>query len=183
MNDPRGPIAILGVGNVLLGDDGVGVDVVREIARRVASGETTVPAETDLVDGGTLGLRLLPLVSGARALVIVDAAEVGEAPGDVRVVSGASIGSCGIRVSAGADAGIGELVDVARLLGTLPPGVSLVGIRPAALEAGLGLSPAVQATLDEAVRAVLEEARRLDVQTSSAMARQPDDRDLVGAPA
>ncbi len=183
MSDPNGAIAILGVGNVLLGDDGVGVHVVREIARRVESGEATVPAGTDLVDGGTLGLRLLPLVSGARALVIVDAAEVGDGAGDVRVVQGANVGSHGRCLSAGTDSGVGELVDAARLLGALPPAFSLVGIRPATLEAGLDLSATVRAAIADAVRATLDEARRLDAQASPSVPGRSAARDLVGAPA
>jgi hydrogenase maturation protease len=183
MSDPRGPLAIVGVGNVLRGDDGVGVHVVREIRRLADRGEATLPPGTDLVDGGLLGLGLSPVVASARALLIVDAADIAGPPGTVAVVNGDAVRSPGARLSPAASDGVGELVDAARLTGTLPPAFSLVCIRPATTETGLALSGPVRASFGAAVFATLHEARRLDARTSAPASAAPDGRDLVGASA
>ena len=183
MSDSRGPLTILGVGNVLLGDDGVGIHVIRGIRRRANRGDVLLPDRTDLVDGGTLGLDLLPVVADARALVIVDAADLGHAPGTVAVIPGDAVGSADAPLSAGRSDGVGELVDAARLLGALPSAFSLVCIQPAAIEAGLDLSGPVGAALDGAVAAPLDAARRLDAPGSSAILVKAGGRDLVGASA
>jgi hydrogenase maturation protease len=148
MSDPRGPLAIVGVGNVLRGDDGVGVHV-----------------------------------ASARALLIVDAADIAGPPGTVAVVNGDAVRSPGARLSPAASDGVGELVDAARLTGTLPPAFSLVCIRPATTETGPDLSGQVRASLGAAVVATLHEARRLDARTSAPASAAPDGRDLVGASA
>ncbi|MCU0504448.1 MAG: hydrogenase maturation protease [Chloroflexi bacterium] len=182
MSDPRGPLVIVGVGNVLGGDDGVGVHVVRELRRLAERGEVGLPPRTELVDGGLLGLGLSPVVNAARALVIVDAALIAGPPGTVAVVDGAAVRSHAARESACASDGVGELVDAARLTGTLPPAFSLVCIRPASLRPGHDLSDPVRAALDAAVVTTLHEARRLHARTCAPSAA-PDGRDLVGVPA
>ena len=183
MNGSRGPLVILGVGNVLRRDDGVGVHVLREIRRLAERGEAAVPPGTVLMDGGTLGLGLTPVVAAARALVIVDSADIAGPPGTVAVVDGAAVRSLGTRRSSGASDGVGELVDAARLTGTLPAAFSLVCIRPADTSVGADLSAPVRATLGTAVITTLHEARRLDARTAPRGSADPDGRELVGASA
>ncbi len=81
MSASGGPLLVLGIGNVLLRDDGVGVQVVRELEGRVERGELELPPDTELLDGGTLGLDLLPRISDARALLLVDAIDLRASPG------------------------------------------------------------------------------------------------------
>ncbi len=184
MSDPAGPLLILGVGNPLLGDDGVGVHVVDEIRRRAAAGTAVLPPRTELLDGGTRGIALLPDVAGARAVVLVDAAGLDAEPGAIAVIPGARIGTGrtakGAVVSA-STGGLGELVDIARFLGILPEAVSLVGIQPAGIAVGLELSGPVAAVLDDAVRATLREARDLDARAAAVGTASPDVREKVGA--
>ena len=183
MSDPRGPLAIVGVGNVLHGDDGVGVHVVRAIRRLADRGEAPLPPGTDLVDGGTLGLGLSAVVASARALLIVDAADTAGPPGTVTILDGGTVRSSGVRAALGARDGVAELVDAARLTGTLPAAFSLVCIRPAATRAGPDLSGSVRSALDAAVAATLHEARRLDARSSAPTSALSDGRDPVGASA
>lgn len=157
MSQPDGAVLVLGIGNLLLRDEGVGVRVVQELE----SSETPLPAGTELVDGGTLGLDLLPLVDEARALVLVDAIDVGHPPGSVVVLRGSELTArLGGKISAHQE-GVGDLVSVARLRGTLPERTSLVGIQPAVIEVGLDLSPPVAAALPELLRIVREEVASL----------------------
>ncbi len=79
---------MIGVGNVLRGDDAVGVRVVEGLRAAVAGDPHALPAGTRLVDGGTLGLDLLRSIRDARAVVLVDAVRLGGPAGTVSVLRG-----------------------------------------------------------------------------------------------
>ena len=150
---PR-PALVLGIGNVLLGDDGVGVRVVHELRRRIETGSVRVPGDTRLVDGGTLGAGLLPVLTNARTLVVIDAGDFGLAPGTVCLLAGESldVASTGER----ACDGLGALLAAARIAGTLPERVVLVAIQPGTLETGTVLSAPVEAATNTAIALTLE---------------------------
>lgn len=161
MSRPDGPILVIGVGNVLLRDEGVGVRVARELHRLVVSGHVTVPPATRVVDGGTLGLDLLPIIDDSRALLLVDAVDLREAPGSIRVMHGETLhGALAGHVSPN-QVGIGDLLAAGRLMGTLPEAVSLIGIQPGEIAIGLELTDAVEAAVPGAVQAALRELRVL----------------------
>jgi hydrogenase maturation protease len=164
----RDPLLVLGIGNLLLGDDGLGPAVVErlwDVAGDVAdgvAGAAGLPPDTDLVDGGTLGLALLPLLAGVRALVVVDAVDVGGAPpGTLHVLTGERIGDAYQARLTAHQVGAGDLIAVARLNGTLPPLVALVGVQPQHLRTGVGLSDPVRAALAEVSEAVRRTCWRL----------------------
>src|SRR5512142_2966121 len=146
---------VLGVGNSILGDDGVGVHVVRAL-----DGCGALPEGTEVVDGGTGGLSLLPLLVDATSLVLVDAVDVGAAPGTVHVLYGEDLYGGLVRLSVH-QVGAADLVAAARLTGQLPDGVVLVGVQPECLSPGARLSPAVTAAVPKAVRAVVTWCHRL----------------------
>ncbi|MEW6225307.1 MAG: hydrogenase maturation protease [Chloroflexota bacterium] len=151
MSGTAAPPVVIGVGNLLLGDDAVGLRVV-EALRRLADAEPGVlPAGTGLVDGGTLGLGLLSHLHGAGALVIVDAADRGAAPGTVSVRRDTELEG---------DHAVTRLLAAARLLGTLPPDITIVEIEQGELGVGIGLSPAVEAAIPAASAAVIGELAR-----------------------
>jgi hydrogenase maturation protease len=170
-----GPPLVMGIGNILLRDEGVGVHVVMELQRQVADGLLEVAPGTRFVDGGTLGLELLPLFAGASALILVDAVNMGGAPGAVSVIRGDAIeGTLAGHVSPH-QVGIADLVAAARLMGAMPAAASLVGIEPARIDIGLDLTPEVAAALPGAVRAVCVELQRTSGNAAAA-ARGPDGR-------
>lgn len=159
MSGPATPL-VVGIGNVLLRDEGVGVAVVRELERRAAEGRLDLPPGTRLVDGGTLGLDLLPLLSSASMLVLVDAVDLGRPPGTVCVIRDAAIeGTLAGHVSPH-QVGVADLVAAARLIGVFPAAASLVGIQPALIEIGLELSDEVEAAVGEAMERVCAELHR-----------------------
>lgn len=146
-------ILVLGVGNVLLRDDGVGIRVIRELEA------LDLPPGVRAVDGGTLGLDLLPMIEDAAAVVMIDAVDLRAAPGSVTVLRGDELhAALGGHVSPH-QVGVGDLVAVARLAGTLPERLALVAIQPAAIEIGLELTPEVEAAVPAAVELALAEAR------------------------
>ena len=132
-------VLVLGLGNLLLSDDGVGLRLLAELAGS---------AEADFVDGGTQGLALLPYLADRRAIVILDAVALGAPPGTVHVLEGNSLDS--IRARTAHESNASELLAAARLLGDLPPTVVIVGIEPARVATGVGLSAEVEAAIPEA---------------------------------
>jgi hydrogenase maturation protease len=152
MSRSDGPATVIGVGSVLMGDDGAGVHVAALLGAADADGRTALPADTRLVDGGTLGLDLLGIIREAGALVLVDAVDRGLAPGSVCVLRGHELDSPGP---------IGELLDTARLLGWLPERVSMIGIQVGATGHGPDLTEPVAAALPQAAAMVRTELRAL----------------------
>ena len=162
MSRPDGPLLVIGVGNVLLRDEGVGVRVARELHRLASTGRVAVPPGTRVVDGGTLGLDLLPLVEDSRALLMIDAVDLRGTPGAVEVLRGDALDGALVGHVSPHQVGIGDLVAVARLMGTLPEAVALVGVQPGEISIGLELTAAVEAAVPGAVHAAVAELRSLE---------------------
>jgi hydrogenase maturation protease len=154
---PTGDLLVLGVGNVLMRDEGVGVHVAWEIARD----QSSIGDDVHVVDGGTLGLDLLPLIADARAVVLIDAVDLRAEPGTVSVLRGDAVhGALGGHLSPH-QVGLGDLVAVGRLTGALPERVVLVGIQPAAIEVGIELTTECAAAVPRAIDAVRAELAML----------------------
>lgn len=135
-----------------MSDDGVGVRAVQRL-----SAEYLFPPEVALIDGGTLGLDLLPLLEGLDRLLIIDAMETGVPPGTITRLSGDEIPlAFETRLSAH-QMGLKDLLAVSRLLGNSLPEMVLLGVRPECIELGMELSPPVAAVLDTVVEMVLRE--------------------------
>jgi hydrogenase maturation protease len=148
-------VLVLGLGNTLLSDDGVGVHVVRQLAS-----DPDMPPGLHPVDGGTLGFRLLATLTQATAVVIVDAAELGEASGTVRMFDQPSLAervSRGGRMSAH-EAGLLDLLTLAHLERWSPARLALLGIQPARIDWGERLSAPVARALPLACRAIVQTA-------------------------
>jgi len=150
---------VIGVGNVLMGDDGAGIAVIEMLRTGALEIGPALPDGTRLVDGGTLGLDLLGYVREAGALVIVDAVDRGDIPGAVCVLRGDELGSAGA---------VGELLDTARLVGWLPERVALIGIQVGSTGQGPGLSEPVAAALPRAAALVRTELRALAARAEAA---------------
>ena len=163
MTGPALDLAVIGVGNVLRGDDGIGVRVIESLRTAADRDPHVLPARTRLVDGGTLGLDLLPSIRDARAVVFVDAARLGDPVGTVSVLRGAEIVGAADPGGDTAPGAVGELVAVAGLLGWLPADVALVGIEVADVDVRVGMSQGVAAALPVAMDAVSAELHRMDM--------------------
>lgn len=152
----KGGVLVLGLGNRLLTDDGVGPAILDEL-RTV---DALPRANTRLCDGGTVGLALLPLVEDADALIVLDAARFFGAPGAVRVFLGEEMDAqAGRAANSVHEAGLADLLSAARLAGVLPERRALVGVEPAETGWGLSPTPAVAAAKQRAcaeVRALVE---------------------------
>jgi hydrogenase maturation protease len=178
---PALPLVVIGVGNVLLGDDAAGVRVVEGLRAMAADDPGALPPGTRLVDGGTLGLDLLRVIGDARGVVLVDAVRLGGMAGTVTVLHGHAILTAGGVRDGRPTSAVGELVSVARLLGWLPEPVALVGIEIAGIAPGLGLSPVVDGALPAAMDAVRTELRRMDGLPTTTTTGGPATGPLAGA--
>ncbi|MEO5964384.1 MAG: hydrogenase maturation protease [Candidatus Limnocylindrales bacterium] len=148
-----GPLVVIGVGNVLLRDDGIGPRIVEALGWLANDDASLLPAQTRLLDGGTLGMDLLDEINGACAVLVVDALDTGGEPGTVRVLRDDAIGAAPRR-SGSAAGGIAELLAVARLLASMTGPVALVGVEAGEITFELGLSPRVKAALPLAIATV-----------------------------
>ncbi|HEX8939165.1 MAG TPA: hydrogenase maturation protease [Candidatus Limnocylindrales bacterium] len=151
MSRADGPLLALGIGNILLRDEGLGVLVARTLAAEAGEAGGALPPGTEVVDGGTLGLDLLPRIEDARAVLLIDAVDLRRPAGSIALLEGDALhGALAHHVSPH-QVGVSDLLGAARLAGTLPERVALVGVQPASIEIGLEPSAAVAAALPEAV--------------------------------
>ncbi len=143
---------IIGLGNPLRGDDGVGVRLVQELARQ------TLPPNVQAVDGGTQGLGLVNMMEDQQRVILVDAADVGRSPGEfVRfTLDEARLLGDDQHLSIHA-AGLYDALLLAQALNMLPPDVIIFGVQPSHFEWDSTLSPEVEAALPDLLAAVLAE--------------------------
>jgi len=177
------PLVVIGVGNVLLRDDAIGVRVVEGLRRLAGDDPLALPQGTRLVDGGTLLMDLPHTVKGARGLILVDALSSGQPAGTVSVRHGDAIVAVEGAQRDRGPTSVGELLAVARLMGWLPGRVTLVGVEVAHVDFGLDLSPVVAAALPTAIALVAGELRRMDDQTATRRPRAGQTRRTTGATA
>jgi hydrogenase maturation protease len=143
-------LLVLGLGNLLLTDDAVGLELLARLESDWSSGAED--PEVEFVDGGTQGLALLGVIDRRRALLVLDAVGLGEAPGTVHAMSGEEVLAMHFRRPDTAhDGGAGQLLAIASLTGDLPARIMVVGIEPERVATGLGFSPAVLAAIPAAV--------------------------------
>lgn len=145
-------VVVLGIGNTLLGDDGVGIAVVRRLE------DAGLPPSVRLVDGGTGGLGLLHILADARAAVVIDAVDAKLAPGSVVKLDGDRLGTGRAPVSLHHPR-LADLLALLRRLGRRPR-LRLVGVQVADVSPG-ELSGPVRDSLPAVVRAVRREVDAL----------------------
>lgn len=152
----RTPILVLGLGNVLCGDDGAGVVAVHRLLRRYRLDDAVTA-----LDGGTLGLSLLPLVDSADRVILVDAIRADAAPGTLVRLEGDEVGPAVYERLSPHQIGVADLLAGAALIGRYPEEVILVGVVPETLLLGLDRTRAVEDRIDDLVEAVVRELAAL----------------------
>ena len=148
-----GNVLVMGVGNTLMQDDGVGIRVIEALRAAPNDNPSLRP-----IDGGTIGLALLPEIEDADAVVVVDASELGADPGTLRVFHDDEID----RQLSGKKRTVHEvalldLFSAASIRGRMPAHRALVAIQPECTDWGTDLTPPVR----DAVQAACEEIHRL----------------------
>ena len=143
---------VLGVGNVLLGDEGIGVRVVEELQNNYAFSD-----DVELLDGGTAGIELLRYIENKDLLIIVDAMRAGHPPGTVFKVEGEDVPKKFMTKVSPHQIGLSDLLAAGILSESIPPKIVLFGIEPEKLETGIYITDSVASNLAKIVAAILDE--------------------------
>ncbi len=140
---------VIGVGNTILSDDGVGVHAARRL-----QDDPRLPAGVSILDGGTIGLELAPMVSDASRLLFLDAVNSGETPGTLTRMTGRDLlgSSRGMSVH---QLGVVDMISTLALVSTKPQDIVVLGVQPDNTDWGVSLSLRVEAALADLVEAAL----------------------------
>jgi hydrogenase maturation protease len=145
---------ILGVGNVLLSDEGIGVHVVNELSTM------ELPPGVSVVEGGTDGFRLLNIITETDRLIVIDAVKGGAEPGSIYRFNVGDVKNVpsGFRTSVH-QVGILEVIDLSGLIGKTPK-TTIIGVEPKSLEMSLELTPEIKAKIPRIIELVFEELKQ-----------------------
>ena len=152
---------VLGLGNTLHSDDGVGPQAIQRLRN-----DARVPEDATLIEGGTLGLELLTYIWDCSYLLVLDAVDVGQPPGTLVRLSSQELQALPGKGNVH-QLGVADLLVGLRVLARQQPTVVLLGLQPATTDWGTELSPAVEATIGSLVEAAVAELTRLE-RTASA---------------
>ena len=130
-------LAIIGIGNPMMGDDGIGPRLISEL-------EGSVPG-VDLIDMGTGGMQLVHVLAGYGSVIIIDSADMGLSPGESRVFSPEEVVSLKeTRAYSLHDWDLMRSIEISRELGEAPERILIVAVQPGSLDMGEDLSPEVE---------------------------------------
>jgi hydrogenase maturation protease len=148
----RTPVLVLGLGNVICTDDGAGIAAIHKLIR-----EYDLPEGVLALDGGTLGLSLLPLVDSADRVILVDAIKAEGPPGTQVRIEGEEVAQAVYERLSPHQIGVADVLAGASLLDRYPDRVVVIGVVPESIELGVERTPAVEASIPELVERVVEE--------------------------
>ncbi len=151
-------ILVLGLGNILFQDEGVGVRAVEALCNQYR-----LPPAVETLDGGTLGLDLLAYFTTGIRMLILDAVRSDQPPGHLMRLEGSQIPAALSQKMSMHQLGLQDLLAASALRGAMPEQVVLWGIQPAQIDWGMELSPLVSAALPRLVEAAVGELRSWNV--------------------
>jgi hydrogenase maturation protease len=147
---------ILGIGNTILSDEGVGVHAALALRERYE-----LPQGVEVIDGGTAGMELLDPLTGVDLLLVLDAVKTGQPPGSIVVLAGREVPVFFRSKLSPHQVSICDVLASLEFAGSPPGDLVLIGVEPKSLELGLELTPEIAAQVPEMVgRAALELAAR-----------------------
>ncbi len=160
----EGKILIVGLGNVLLKDEGIGIHVLERLEK-----EGGLLDEVELIRGETGGLALLPSMDKASAIIFIDAAHFEGEAGEVKIFRGSEIQKGRYTPLSVHDLGLRDIISLVVLKNPSPPEIVVMGIKPKELEVGLKISPEIEKSIPLAVTILKEEVESLRMKLSEEM--------------
>ncbi len=152
MSTNNGRTVVIGLGNPLMGDDGLGLVALEHLRAGYA-----IPPEIELVDGGTWGMNLLPVIEDAGRVILIDAIDVGAAPGTpVRLERSRLPRYLATKISPH-EVDLRDVLGLAELRGTLPNDTIALGLQPQRVALGKELSDVLRCRVDDLVTLVVQE--------------------------
>lgn len=150
MSETRGEVLVIGLGNPLMGDDGLGLAALDRLRA-----QWELPATVRLVDGGTWGMNLLPLLEDAEAVVLIDAIDAGRVAGELVLLERDEVPRfLGLKLSPH-QIDLREVIALAAFRGRLPERLVVIGLQPERVELSAVLTPAVAGHVGKVVTGVV----------------------------
>ncbi|HEX9279980.1 MAG TPA: HyaD/HybD family hydrogenase maturation endopeptidase [Gemmatimonadales bacterium] len=149
---PGGRTVVIGLGSPLMGDDGLGLAALARLQE-----QWTLPATVELVDGGTWGMNLLPVIEDADRLLLLDAIHANASAGTLIVLDRARIPRYLAMKISPHQVDLRDVLGLAELRGTLPEETVAMGLQPARVEMSSELSETLQDRLDDLVAAAVRQ--------------------------
>lgn len=146
--------AVIGLGSPIMGDDGFGLAALARLR------DEWVLNGVELVDGGTWGMSLLPVIESSEHVVLLDAINAGAAPGDLVVLERDRLPIYLTRKLSPHQVDMRDVLAVAELRGTLPRETVAIGVEPGSVTMGVELTPQVDDAIDKVVEAIIDRLRR-----------------------
>jgi len=151
-------IAVFGIGNILLSDDGVGVHALHKLKNEYYFSESI-----ELIDGGTKGLDLLPLFENRDKVLIIDAANFKKEPGTIDLVAGDKIPAFLSSKLSVHQIGLPDMLFAAKLMEIMPSEICLIGIQPLSMETATEMSDVISRKMGALIDRVLEKLKEWGV--------------------
>ncbi len=142
---------ILGVGNVLIGDEGIGIRIIEELDNRYI-----FPDDVSLLDGGTAGVELLRYIEGKKLLILIDAMAADHPPGTVYQVEGEDVPKQFLERISPHQIGLSDLLATGMLSDNIPENIILFCVEPERLETGMYISDSVAKSIDKIINPILD---------------------------
>jgi hydrogenase maturation protease len=149
-------VVLLGIGNVLMSDEGVGVHAIEALQAGLR-----LPDAVTVVDGGTTGMELLPDLEDADHLIVIDAVRAGQPPAGIVRLAGEAVPAFFKTKLSPHQIGLSDILAALKFSGRAPDSVVLIGIEPVSLDLGTALSAEVTARLPDVIAMVAEELTAL----------------------
>lgn len=155
MSGQRPEILILGIGNILMADDGAGIRVIERLRG------APLPDSVEVVDGGTSGADLVDILAERRKAIVIDAVDVGAEPGTVMRFDGNSWTEHASQAVSLHEVGLGQALSMVRLIGAAPEEMVVFGIQIQRLQPSLELSRPVNEAIERVIQRVLAEIEQV----------------------
>jgi hydrogenase maturation protease len=160
---PTNSILLIGLGNILLKDEGVGVHVVNAVKQRYAFS----PDVVEIIDGGTMGLDLLPLFEDRDKILIVDAVDFGKEPGFIGMIERDKIPSVLNSKLSVHHINLSDVLFAAELMGIRPSEICLIGVQPKSLAVGLDMTDEISGKIERLIDMTIKKLSEWNIECVS----------------
>ncbi|MEW6116076.1 MAG: HyaD/HybD family hydrogenase maturation endopeptidase [Nitrospirota bacterium] len=152
-------VLVMGIGNLLLMDEGAGVRVVEEFQRKYR-----IPEGVEVIDGGTMGIELLHYIEGRDYVFVIDVVKNGNPPGTIVRMEGDEVPAFFYSKISPHQLGLSDLLAAAQLTEKMPKHIVLLGIEPKCMDTGLAMSEEIQNNIGKFVEMIAAELRKIGFQ-------------------
>jgi hydrogenase maturation protease len=152
-------VVVLGIGNILLSDEGVGVRVIDRLGELYR-----LPPEVEIIDGGTCGMEMLEQLEDLDALIVVDCVRFGQPPATPVLLKGEDVPVFFKTKLSPHQVSLSDVLASLEFTNRAPKRTAIIGMQPASMDLGMDLTPAVAARVDELLGMALAELRSMGIE-------------------